>query len=101
MTGVSDPPRKCSRTLPSDIAEAARARSGASGLSSYGTAAVARRLERDNLAELVATVDAETGPISEEEIQEKRDLLAQAREQQSPNRAPGPTAFSPRSPASP
>lgn len=79
---MSEPTGKYSITMPRDIAEAARARSGRSGLSSYVAAAVARQLERDNLAELIAVSEAEHGPITEEEVQEKRDLLQRTRERQ-------------------
>lgn len=79
---MSEPTSKYSITMPRDIAEAARARSGPSGLSAYVAAAVARQIERDNLSELVAVAEAECGPITEEEIQQKRDTLLRAREQQ-------------------
>lgn len=79
---MSEPTQKYSITLPRDIAEAARARGGPSGLSSYVAAAVARQLERDNLSDLIAVAEAEHGPIPEKEIQTKRDVLAQARDQQ-------------------
>jgi hypothetical protein len=85
---MSEPTRKYSITLPRDIAEAARERGGPSGLSAYVASAVARQLERDNLNDLIAVAEAEHGPISDEEIQAKRDLLAQARRsQQGPNAA--------------
>ncbi|GDY31901.1 CopG family transcriptional regulator [Gandjariella thermophila] len=76
---------KVSITLPRDVAEAARARSGRSGLSSYVAAAVARQLERDNLSELIAVAEAEHGPVTDEEIQQTRDALSRAREQQQPS----------------
>jgi hypothetical protein len=79
---MSEPTRKYSITMPRDIAEAARARSGPSGLSSYVAAAVARQIERDNLSELIAVAEAEHGPIGEEEIQAKRDQLHRARLEQ-------------------
>jgi hypothetical protein len=79
---MSDPTRKYSITMPRDIAEAARARSGPSGLSAYIAAAVARQIERDNLNELIAVAEAEHGRITDEEIQRKRDTLLRAREQQ-------------------
>ncbi|MEW2519228.1 CopG family transcriptional regulator [Actinacidiphila alni] len=79
---MADATRKYSITMPQDIAEAARARGGPSGLSSYVAAAVARQIERDNLNELIAVAEAEHGPVSEEEIQALRDALHQAREQQ-------------------
>ncbi|MGR8008282.1 CopG family transcriptional regulator [Streptomyces hypolithicus] len=79
---MSDPTSKYSITMPRDIAEAARARSGPSGLSAYVTAAVARQIERDNLNELVQVAEAEHGPVTDEEIQSLRDQLHQARQEQ-------------------
>ncbi|MFB4312732.1 CopG family transcriptional regulator [Actinomadura sp. 21ATH] len=80
---MSEPTQKYSITLPRDIAEAARARGGRSGLSSYVAAAVARQLERDQLNELIMVAEAEHGPIGDEEIQAKRDALQHARDEQS------------------
>lgn len=57
-------------------------RSGPSGLSAYVAAAVARRIERDDLNELVQVAEAEHGPITEEEIQALRGRLHRARRQQ-------------------
>jgi hypothetical protein len=68
--------------MPRDVAEAARARSGPSGLSAYVAAAVIRQIERDNLNELIAAGEAEHGPISEEAIQAKREQLQRARAEQ-------------------
>ncbi|MGF7234602.1 MAG: CopG family transcriptional regulator [Frankia sp.] len=79
---MSDPTQKYSITMPSGVAEAARARSGSSGLSAYVTAAVARQIERDNLNDLIAVAEAEHGPITDEEVQAARDALLAAREQQ-------------------
>ncbi|MFB7947475.1 CopG family transcriptional regulator [Kitasatospora phosalacinea] len=79
---MSEPTQKYSITMPRDIAEAARARSGPSGLSAYVAAAVARQIERDNLNELIAVAEAEHGPITEEEIQQHRELLRRARAEQ-------------------
>lgn len=73
---------KYSITMPRDIAEAARARSGPSGLSSYVAAAVARQIERDNLNELIAVAEAEHGPITEEEVRARREELHRARAEQ-------------------
>jgi len=61
--------------MPRNIAEAARARGGPSGLSAYVAAAVARQIERDNLNDIIAVAEAEIGPITDEEIQAKRDAL--------------------------
>ncbi|MEU7900847.1 CopG family transcriptional regulator [Nonomuraea sp. NPDC049152] len=77
---MSEPTQKYSITMPRDIAEAARARSGPSGLSAYVAAAVARQIERDALNELIAVAEAEHGPITEEEVQARRDQLQRARE---------------------
>ncbi|WP_216913411.1 hypothetical protein [Nocardia noduli] len=70
---------KYSITMPRDIAEAARARSGPSGLSTYVAKAVARQIERDNLNEIIAVAEAEHGPVTEEEIQALRDQLQRTR----------------------
>ncbi len=75
MGGMSEPTQKYSISMPRDVAEAARARSGPSGLSAYVTAAVRRQIERDNLNELIAAAEAEIGPITQEEIQAKADVL--------------------------
>jgi hypothetical protein len=83
MKGMSEGTRKYSITMPSDIAEAARARSGLSGLSAYVSAAVARQIECDNLNELIQVAEAEHGPITDDEVQALRDQLQRAREQQS------------------
>ncbi|MDQ0760500.1 CopG family transcriptional regulator [Streptomyces canus] len=79
---MSDPTGKYSITMPRDIAEAAKARSGPSGLSAYVAAAVARQIERDNLNELIQVAEAEHGPVTDEEVQALRDQLHQARRQQ-------------------
>ncbi|AWZ10182.1 MULTISPECIES: CopG family transcriptional regulator [unclassified Streptomyces] len=76
---MSDATQKYSISMPRDIAEAARALGGPSGLSAYVTAAVARQIERDNLAELIAAAEAEIGPITAEEIREKADFLLRVR----------------------
>ncbi|WP_017599446.1 DNA-binding domain-containing protein [Nocardiopsis lucentensis] len=81
------PTKKYSVTLPEDIAEKARARSGPSGLSSYVAAAVTRQLERDNLKELIEALEAQHGPITDEEIQQTRQELYRARREQG---TPGP-----------
>lgn len=86
---MSEPTQKYSITMPRDIAEAARLRSGPSGLSAYVAAAVARQIERDNLNELIAVAEAEHGPVTEEEIQARRDQLHQARQAQRPTGGPG------------
>lgn len=79
---MSEPTGKYSITMPRDIAEAAKARGGPSGLSAYVASAVARQIERDNLNELIQVAEAEHGPVTDEEIQELRNQLQQARSEQ-------------------
>ncbi|MER5632006.1 CopG family transcriptional regulator [Streptomyces nitrosporeus] len=79
---MSEPTGKYSITMPRDIAEAAKVRSGHSGLSAYVAAAVARQIERDDLNELIAVGEAEHGPITDEEIQSLRDQLTRVRREQ-------------------
>ena len=79
---MSEPTQKYSITMPRDIADAARSRSGPSGLSAYVAAAVKRQVERDNLNDLITVAEAEHGPITDEEIGTQRDALRLAREQQ-------------------
>ena len=86
---MDEPTRKYSITMPRDIAEAARARGGPSGLSAYVAAAVARQIERDNLNDLIAVAEAEHGPIAGEEVQAKRAAPLRAREQLSASTAAG------------
>ncbi|ASQ96957.1 CopG family transcriptional regulator [Streptomyces sp. 11-1-2] len=84
---MSEPTQKYSITMPRNIAEAARARSGPSGLSADVAAAVARQIERDNLNELITVAEAEHGPITDEEVQALRDQLQQVRRRQAPDGA--------------
>lgn len=79
---MSEATGKYSITMPRDIAEAARSRSGPSGLSAYVAGAVARQIERDNLSELIQVAEAEHGPITDDEVQVLRDQLHQARHEQ-------------------
>ncbi|MEU6620713.1 CopG family transcriptional regulator [Streptomyces litmocidini] len=79
---MSGPTQKYSISMPRDLAEAARARGGPSGLSAYVAAAVARQIERDDLNELIAVAEAEHGPVTDEEIQARREQLQRAREEQ-------------------
>jgi hypothetical protein len=48
---------------------------------------VARQIERDNLNDLIVAAEAEHGPISDEEVQAKRDTLLSAWEQQTSGRS--------------
>ena len=87
IDSMSEPTGKYAITMPRDIAEAARDRSGPSGLSAYVAAAVARQIERDNLNELIGVAEAEHGPVTGEEIQALRDQLSDARRAQTPGGA--------------
>jgi hypothetical protein len=58
---------------------AVRSRAGKRGVSAYIEAAVHRQIERDNLDEIIATAEAEHGPVTAEEIAAKRAALTTAR----------------------
>jgi hypothetical protein len=60
---------------------AVRNRAGRRGVSAYIEAAVQRQIERDNLDELIAAAEAEHGPVTSEEVQAKRQQLAQLRDE--------------------
>ncbi|MBW1602341.1 CopG family transcriptional regulator [Streptomyces sp. JJ66] len=79
---MGDVIKKYSISMPEGVAEAARTRAGSAGLSAYVAAAVARQLERDNLDELIAAGEAEHGPITEEDIRRKAEILRRAVEEQ-------------------
>ena len=85
MNRMAEPTQKYSITMPRDVADAARSRSGPSGLSAYVAAAVRRQIERDNLNDLIAVAEAEHGPITDAEIQARRDILLRARDATDPN----------------
>jgi hypothetical protein len=61
---------------------AVRGRAGRRGVSAYIEAAVQRQIERDNLDELIAAAESEHGPVTAEEIEAKRQILARARAEQ-------------------
>src|SRR5215475_4277938 len=58
--------RKVSVSMPEELAEAVRARTGAGGFSRYVTEAVEERVRLDLLDDLSAELEAEFGPIPEE-----------------------------------
>lgn len=66
-------------TINSGTIGAVRGRVGRRGVSAYIEAAVQRQIERDNLDEIIAAAEAEHGPITVEEIEAKRQQLAQLR----------------------
>lgn len=59
---------KHSVTMPAEISQGVRSRVGARGFSAYVAGAVARQLERDALADLLAQMETEHGPVDEAEV---------------------------------
>ena len=62
--------RKVSVSMPEELTEAVRARTGAGGFSRYVTEAVSREIRHDLLGELLDELDAEYGPVPEELIEQ-------------------------------
>ncbi|HET7018841.1 MAG TPA: hypothetical protein VFI65_33295 [Streptosporangiaceae bacterium] len=62
--------RKVSVSMPEELAEAVRARTGAGGFSRYVTDAVDRELRRDLLGDLIEELETEFGPVSQEALDE-------------------------------
>jgi hypothetical protein len=62
--------RKVSVSMPEELAEAVRARTGAGGFSRYVTEAVDRELRRDLFGDLVEELEAMYGPVSQELLDE-------------------------------
>jgi hypothetical protein len=56
-------------SMPSDLVDALRSRTGKRGVSSYVTEAVRHQMAMDGLAEIVAAYESEHGTLTEEEIQ--------------------------------
>lgn len=73
------PTRAVSVSLHAGTIDAVRSRVGKRGVSAYVEAAVQRQIERDNLDEIIAAAEAEHGPLTPEEVNAKRAVLAQAR----------------------
>ncbi len=68
FAGVSSPlhggkVKKVSVSMPEELADAVRARTGAGGFSRYVTEAVSREVRHDLLGELIAELEAEFGPV--------------------------------------
>jgi hypothetical protein len=61
--------QKVSVSMPEDLANATRERTGPGGFSRYVTEAVERRLRHDRLGDLLDELDAEFGPVSPEILQ--------------------------------
>src|SRR5215469_15078626 len=66
--------RKVSVSMPEELAEAVRARTGGGGFSRYVTDAVEERVRLESLDELLAELDAEYGPVPEEIRQQTRRM---------------------------
>ena len=60
--------KKYTVTLPEELAEAIRAEVGKGGFSAYVAHAIQRQRELDRLGELVAWLEEEYGPVTEEEL---------------------------------
>jgi hypothetical protein len=58
--------RKVSVSMPEELADAVRARTGSGGFSRYVTEAVEREVRHDLLGELIEELEAEYGPVPPE-----------------------------------
>lgn len=65
---------KVSLSIEEDVLEEARERSGRRELSSYVTDALRRQLQHDRIGELLAEMDARSGPIPDDLMEEARQL---------------------------
>ncbi|MCP3821213.1 CopG family transcriptional regulator [Streptomyces sp. A3M-1-3] len=72
---MSNVTRKYSISMPEDLAETVRARTGPGGFSAFVTAAVARQMEREQLRELIDAAEAEHGPVDRQAVEEARAAL--------------------------
>ncbi|MDE3722669.1 hypothetical protein PWG71_14865 [Nocardiopsis sp. N85] len=70
--------RKISVSMPEELTTAVQRRVGRGEFSRYVTEAVARRLEADLLAELVALLEEEHGPVDEAALAEAEALWPDA-----------------------
>lgn len=64
--------RKVSVSMPEELADAVRARTGAGGFSRYVSDAVQEQVRLDLLDDLAAEFEAEYGPIPEELVEQAR-----------------------------
>jgi hypothetical protein len=64
--------RKVSVSMPEELTEAVRARTGAGGFSRYVTEAVEREIKHDLLGELLDELEAEHGPVPPEVREQTR-----------------------------
>jgi Arc/MetJ-type ribon-helix-helix transcriptional regulator len=70
VPGLHGKVQKVSVSLPSELIEAIRARTGAGGFSRYVSDAVQNRIRHDLLGDLLDELEAEYGPIDEEGVRE-------------------------------
>ena len=63
---------KVSLSIDEDVVAEARARAGRRELSSYVNDALRRQLQRDRLGELLAEMDAESGAVPDEVMEQAR-----------------------------
>jgi hypothetical protein len=66
--------RKVSVSMPEELTEAVRARTGTGGFSRYVTDAVQEQIRLDLLDDLVGDFEAKYGPIDEEQVQQAMKL---------------------------
>src|SRR5258708_27178145 len=66
--------RKVSVSMPEELAEAVRARTGAGGFSRDVTEAVEREIKHDQLGELLDELEAEYGPVPPEVREQTRRM---------------------------
>jgi hypothetical protein len=64
--------RKVSVSMPEELTDAVRARTGPGGFSRYVTEAVSREIRHDLLGELLDEFEAEYGPVPEELLEQAR-----------------------------
>lgn len=64
--------RKVSVSMPEELAEAVRTRTGTGGFSRYVTDAVQEQIRQDLLDDLAAEFEAEYGPIDEDLVEQAR-----------------------------
>jgi len=65
---------KVSLSIEEGVLDEARERAGRRELSSYVTAALRRQLQHDRLGELLSEMEAESGPIPDDLMEEARQL---------------------------
>ncbi|CAN5631316.1 hypothetical protein BH23ACT7_BH23ACT7_12550 [soil metagenome] len=77
---------KVSLSIDEDVLAEARDRAGRRELSSYVDAALRRQLQHDRLGDLLAEMEAESGPIPDEVLEEARQAWRGAAAKPRPRR---------------